>query len=86
MGLTPEKMALTNRFLQGGMAALEKDAPRAGQNADHHRLPDEKSGGDDDRAKAGERDALEHAHQRSQRTSHLAGVRAQSSAAADLQA
>jgi hypothetical protein len=27
MGLTPEKMALTNRFLQGGMAALEEDAP-----------------------------------------------------------
>ncbi|MBZ5521417.1 MAG: IS630 family transposase [Acidobacteriia bacterium] len=32
MGITPEKVARwRNRFLQGGMAALEKDAPRPGR-------------------------------------------------------
>jgi transposase len=32
MGITPEKVARwRSRFLQGGMAALEKDAPRAGR-------------------------------------------------------
>src|SRR5258708_28136323 len=32
MGITPEKVARwRNRFLQGGMAAVEKDAPRPGR-------------------------------------------------------
>ena len=32
MGITPEKVARwRNRFLEGGMVALEKDAPRSGR-------------------------------------------------------
>ena len=48
MNMTPEKAARwRNRFLAGGVAALQKDAPRPGKPRTNHGAEGGASGGDD---------------------------------------
>ena len=80
MSMTPEKAARwRKRFLEGGIAALEKDAPRPGRHAHHHRAEGKAGGGYDAAQKAGQCHPLDYAHhgaggghQRGQRAPHLA--------------
>ena len=61
--MSPQKVSRwRKRFLRLGLAGLEKDAPRPGQNAQDPCSPDPACGGDDHAPKAEQRYPLEHAH------------------------
>jgi hypothetical protein len=92
MKMTPEKAARwRNRFLDGGIAALEKDAPRPGAPHDH-RAGGEAGGGYDAASRSrptprtGRRAPWRGGgHQRGQRAPHLARPRTEAASGADLQ-
>lgn len=91
LGITPEKVARwRNRYLDGGIEALEKDAPR--QATDNHQRPQSGSDSQDHTGKAFQFHPLEYAHdgcsygtERNHPTPHLACQRPKAALAEEFQ-